>query len=176
MRSILTRIEVHGAREAFLSFKSFSTAAQHGMTKGLYQEAEKIMTAAKRQTPVDTGALRASGHVKLPEATPDGLRVEMGFGGPAGVGNQGSTNAVAVGYAIYVHERLDVHHRVGKARFLSDPTEAAIPGMRDRIAHQIHVVLEGSSTKYGRWSATIPSASELGGGRDWQLARGSLMG
>src|SRR5260221_90846 len=79
--------------------------------KVLFQEAEEIMSLAKPLTPVDHGFLRASGHVQLPVIEGEKVSVELGFGGVAGAGNQGSeTNESPVGYAVYVHENLAAHH------------------------------------------------------------------
>ena len=77
------------------------------------------MTDAKLQTPVDTGNLRASGHVTEPEIVNDSwLTVTLGFGGPAG---SGSGQNQDVGYAVYVHEDLSKHHPIGHAKFLELP-------------------------------------------------------
>ena len=78
------------------------------LAQGVYEAAQTIMLDAKDGCPVDTGNLRASGHV-IPN-TPDeaisgdGVAYQLGFGGPAGAGNQNETNSEAVGYAVIVHE------------------------------------------------------------------------
>jgi hypothetical protein len=84
-------------------------AVKEACTQTLEQAAEEIMTRAKELCPVDTGALRASGHVQAPVDDAGGVSVELGFGGPAAP------------YAVYVHENLDAHHTVGQAKFLEDP-------------------------------------------------------
>lgn len=71
----------------------------------LTAEAELIMTDAKKNTPVDTGTLRSSGIVT---PRPADHRVDLSFGGAASA------------YAAIVHERLDVHHPVGEAKFLEN--------------------------------------------------------
>ena len=74
----------------------------------LLTNGEVIMTDAKLRTPVDTGTLRASGFVALVDKGAMPKKVELSFGGAAGA------------YAIYVHERLDVYHPVGEAKFLEN--------------------------------------------------------
>lgn len=91
----------------------------------LHQEHEEIMTEAKRETPVDTGALRSSGHVNPPEIKGDVVVSEGGFGGPAAP------------YAVIVHERLDVNHPNGKAKFYEDPLNRARNGMEGRLAERM---------------------------------------
>lgn len=102
------------------------------------------MTAAKRITPVATpelsgysgGALRASGHVKLPEVEPGGITVELGFGG------------AAAPYAVYVHEippppqkspkgRSARHNPPTQWKYLETPLKAAVAGMLGRLANRV---------------------------------------
>lgn len=109
----------------------------------LFIEGEQTIGAGKQETPVDHGPLRASGHVQLPEVTPREVSVELGFGGPAGSGNQGDTNDEDVGYAVHVHEDMTAHHTVGNAKFLENPVKARQPGMPDRVARRVN---QGATT------------------------------
>lgn len=103
----------------------------------LNRQAEFIMTKAKRLTPVKDGHLRASGQVLLDE-NPEKFRVTLGFGGPAGIGNQGTnTNRKAVGYALIQHEALEFKHTVGQAKFLERPLLEAIPKIAKKIAEDV---------------------------------------
>jgi len=87
----------------------------------LYQSAEIVMTAAKELTPVDTGALRASGHVQEPKIEGGTVSVELGFGGPS------------VDYAEIVHEDLNANHAVGQAKFLEQPFMQMQPEIQKRL-------------------------------------------
>lgn len=99
----------------------------------LVAEAEIEMTEAKRRTPVKTGALRASGHVGGPFNRTGGVvEVVMGFGGPA------------VSYAATVHERLDVFHRNGQAKYLESVLLESVPYLAQRIANRIRAGLGAS--------------------------------
>lgn len=94
----------------------------------LYQEAEAIMAIAKTRTPVDTGALRASGYTAPPDVSGDTISVELGFGGAASE------------YAVFVHERFDLKHAPGTGpKFLEDPLKEAAPGLADRLAKRIEL-------------------------------------
>lgn len=92
----------------------------------LVSEAELLMTKAKMLTPVDTGALRASGHVQAPVVEGGKVSVTLGFGG------------AAEAYAVPVHERMDVHHPVGQAKFLETPVREwesdGVKRLADRLA------------------------------------------
>jgi hypothetical protein len=88
----------------------------------LYREGERIMTAAKLRTPVDTGALRSSGLVSAPVTVGQSITVTLSFGGPA------------VPYALIVHEDLTARHVVGEAKYLEKSVREALPGLDARLA------------------------------------------
>lgn len=124
------RALVFGVDEVLVTLAQVGGRATQAVAGALVAEGEQIMGKAKELCPVDTGALRASGHVSEPTETPAGaVIVLLGFGGPA------------ASYAVYVHERLDVHHPNGQAKFLSTPAEAAAPGMSARIAARVREAL-----------------------------------
>lgn len=91
----------------------------------LYQEAQIEMTEAKRRTPVDTGALRASGMVHQPQMLGRDISVALTFG------------SVAIGYAVRVHEDLDAFHTVGQAKFLESTLNESRAHLPSRIARRI---------------------------------------
>ena len=113
----------------------------------LYREAERIMTASKKQVPVDTGALRSTGHIREPEVSGNMVSVVLGYGGPAGAGlkprkGKRSKRVIDnVGYAVYVHEKLNAKHHVGGAKFLEKPMLEAQKGMDDRLAREIAAII-----------------------------------
>ena len=89
---------------------------------GLYQEGELVMARSVRRTPVDTGNLRASAHVKRPETS----------GGKSTV-----TVAYGTDYAIYVHEILTNEHPVGQAKFLESAVKEGMPGFIGRMKKRV---------------------------------------
>ncbi len=91
-------------------FEHAETFLNQFVAPALYQRANLIMTEAKRLTPVDTGALRASGHVDEPSVKGAEISVALGFNTP---------------YAIPVHENLTARHPVGQAKYLEEPMLAA---------------------------------------------------
>ena len=106
-------------KEITEGLKKWGARAIPALGRALYEEAEVTMTQAKRNTPVLTGAMRASGHVLPPTYSLHEVTVTLGFGGPAGSGNHaGETNKTDVGYAIVVHENLSARHIVGGAKYL----------------------------------------------------------
>ena len=155
-------LEIKGLEQMTARLRALATVAPRAAGAALYREGERIMTDAKQRTPVDTGALRASGHVLPPTQTMNGIEVILGFGGPAGIGNQGETNKDDVGYAVYVHEDLTASHEkklskkeaakrgsafgdIGEAKFLEKAIMAAAPGFAERVAADAREELERAS-------------------------------
>ena len=154
-------IEITGFPKLEAALKRLGAEAPRLAGGVLYREAERIMTAAKKRTPVDLGNLRASGHVALPVITQTTASVTMGFGGPAGSGNHGGeTNRESVGYAVYVHEDLTASHvkvlskkeaalrgsatgAIGEAKFLEKAADEARKGMDVRLAADLRRDIEG---------------------------------
>ena len=119
----MARTVVIGAKAVERKLARLGRDAPRILARGTYEAAETIMTAAKEGTPVDTGNLRASGHVQpanLSAAlTPTGPQFVLGFGGPAGAGSvRGDSNAKPVGYAVWVHESGPRAGGVGRRKFL----------------------------------------------------------
>ncbi len=122
-------IEMQGGDKLLSLLKKIGYIPQ-SLPSILFQEGESIMSASKAEVPVDLGNLRATGHVQAPVVTSQSVEVLLGYGGPA------------VDYAIVVHENLEAHHTVGKAKYLEDPALRAAKGMGQRIATRIKA-LEG---------------------------------
>lgn len=71
--------------------------------KAVDQFGQHVLGDAQQLTPVKTGALKASGSTEPAEVRGGVIGKRIGFG---------------VFYAIFVHERLDLHHAQGQAKFL----------------------------------------------------------
>ena len=158
--SVTINIDTRGFEKFQSVLRGLGAAAYSFAGGALFREAERIMTAAKRRTPIETGNLRASGHVALPVVGAGGVGVMMGFGGVAGSGNHGGeTNKEDVGYAVYVHENLTASHvktlskkeaarrgsatgEIGQAKFLENAVNEARRGMDARLAADVRREIE----------------------------------
>ena len=100
-------------------------AAQKALARALFLEGEQIMGKSKRLVPVDTGALRASGHVQLPVIRGKKVTVVLGYGG------------AAAPYAVFVHEKQARHNPPTQWKYLEQPLNEAIPGMAGRLARRM---------------------------------------
>lgn len=99
----------------FQQIRALESKVQRELPTAINRESERLMTMAKRLTPVDTGTLRASGRVEGPDFDLGGRVVfHLAYGGPA------------IGYALRVHEDLMMHHTVGMAKFLETPVREEV--------------------------------------------------
>ena len=120
--------ELRGVAEMAAKVRAISAKYPDDVARALYREAQIEMTEAKRQTPVDTGVLRASGHVQDPIHAGKHISVTLAFGGAAET------------YALIVHEDLEAFHRIGNAKFLEGPLKQSAPYMAARVAARIRFV------------------------------------
>lgn len=87
---------------------AFKTSSMQIITQAVVEHAEKVMGWSKQMVPVDTGALRASGRVRV-KVSDAGVIAELAYG------------SASVEYALRVHEDLNAVHRVGNAKYLERP-------------------------------------------------------
>lgn len=136
-------LELQGSQKLMSVLEKLGTQGPQSMAGALFREANYLMTDAKRQTPVDQGPLRASGHVEEPVIDGSTVSVTVGFGGPAGIGNhENETNDKDVGYAVYVHEDLTARHDDGNAKYLENPALERSRTMEGRLAKDMKHDLE----------------------------------
>lgn len=143
------KFRLEGVEKLQRAIKHWGDAAFDALEKGLYQEAERIMAKSKTLCPVDTGALRSSGHVQLPVVGDKRVSIQFGYGGVAGASSPSTVKKFTgkagrvvkrgeqIGYAVWVHEDLTKFHPVGQAKFLEEPYVAAARSMPKRLAQVI---------------------------------------
>lgn len=79
---------------------------------------EDIMKESLRQVPRDTETLANSAFYNIQKAKDYGYEAILGYGGSA---INPKTGVPVMDYAVVVHEDLEAHHPIGKAKFLEDP-------------------------------------------------------
>jgi hypothetical protein len=97
------------------------------VTAALFQETEVEVKEVKRRTPVDTGTLRNTVRQVGPRKEGRKIITFIAAGGPAAP------------YAIYVHEDLDVFHKVGQAKFIESVIMESRPYLAARVARRIEL-------------------------------------
>jgi Bacteriophage HK97-gp10, putative tail-component len=125
MAEKLISVEVKGLDKVIANLQATGPEITQALAAALFMEAEATMAESKLEVPVDTGALRASGTVKMPVINPDSVTVEMGYGG------------AAAPYAVFVHEDLTKHHPNGNAKFLEGPANRRASGMAERVGKKL---------------------------------------
>ena len=118
-------VKIKGIKEVKKRLKEYPFRTLKALGKALYEESQVILGESKKQCPVDTGTLRSTGHVDEPKYTRSSVDIQIGYGG------------ASAPYAIYVHERLDLRHKVGKAKFLEDPVKEALPKLPSSISERM---------------------------------------
>jgi hypothetical protein len=100
--------------------------AESAATRAINKAAQHTIGQAQKLAPVDTGALKASG-TALPAENQDGrITATIGF----------NTN-----YAAAVHERLDVHHDQGQAKYLEVPLRQMDAKLTDFVKEEVRKAL-----------------------------------
>lgn len=129
-------IELKGIKELSKIVNNGGDKALKAMAKGLYLEATMAFNESQTLVPVDTGILRASGHVNSPKIDNDSVEITIAYGGPA------------TPYAIFVHERIyapsgkKVYHRPPtRAKFLETPVKRRAKGMGGRLTQLVKLEL-----------------------------------
>jgi hypothetical protein len=100
------------------------------MARAIFQELSVVMTKSKTMCPVDTGALRGSGHVEEPIIEGGLVSARIGY---------------SANYAWYVHELIDNYHAPPtQAKFLEVPLVDALPDMLTRIIERTEMIVAGA--------------------------------
>lgn len=119
-------LELKGREEMERAMRVLGEKGTTAMGASLFAEGQRVMNAAKGLAPVQTGVLKTSGLVLLPEITSDGVSVTLGFGGAAS------------DYAEVQHEELSYYHKPPtQAKFLEQPLLEAAQDMGFRIAKDL---------------------------------------
>ena len=123
--------ELKGVPEVLGTLKKIEGKLPRNVGRALYEEALIEQKESMARTPVEFGTLRNSHETSFPSYKGDEVSVEIKVGGPAAP------------YAVAVHERLDVHHKAGQAKFLESTLLGSAKYMLQRIATRLEI-LEGA--------------------------------
>ena len=111
----------------------------------LFREANLIITAAKKITPVNFGNLKSTGVADIPDISRHNISVRLGFGGtagPKGFPNPEKIQGDNVGYAAIVHENArKVTFKSGQDHYLSTPFNEKIGDIQLRLGIKINAAM-----------------------------------
>jgi|GEM_PF-2638308 len=138
-------IKVTGIKNVQAKILGGKSSGVQAMKAALVKEAEQMMALSKPLVPVVTGTLRASGHVQLPMQAFGTVLVELGYGGAAAPyaanvhenPRAGKTGGVSPRGAPYSRTQGGKPtwstHSNGQWKYLEQPFNKQVPGMRARI-------------------------------------------
>jgi hypothetical protein len=127
----MPEVKIEGVEKLISQLRALNQDIPGAVGRGLYRGGQKVMAISQeRYVPVDTGALRSSGHVTEPAASPSGVSITLGYGGPA------------AGYAIFVHENLNAKHTTGQAKYLETPLNENLGEIEREIVGELNRLME----------------------------------
>lgn len=115
---------VTGAAELLAKLERLRVDAPKAASAGGMAWAQRVMARSQALVPIDTGELKASGYVRLGP----GGKVEIGYSAP---------------YALAVHERLNVRHRQGQAKYLEAAVDAERPSLKFTLIGALKALVKG---------------------------------
>lgn len=132
-----------GGRAAFnIEYSEFAKSlevllsrVERGTKKATRQACEEILAESLRQVPRDTNTLAKSAFYEI-HGKYRNFTAIIGYGGNGDPTNP-KTGRPASDYMVVVHEDLQAHHPVGKAKFLEDPVREYQRKMRQTYARAI---------------------------------------
>lgn len=126
MSKSLGAVKLRGWQKTKDRLDRIKRSAPRAVIIGMMALGEEIMAESVKRTPVDTGRLRQTAYVAPPRLAGD-WTVELGYGAT---------------YAAAVHERTEVSHATGEAKFLENAV--ASKGARGlwRIVERAEAFLE----------------------------------
>lgn len=132
-------VSVSGLRKVARNLKLAEEKLISTTGRALYAEGRELIQAAAEEVPKDTLALLKSRYVTPPIRSRGEIKVMCGFGTDKVINPK--TKQPTSQYALAVHERLDVYHPVGKAKYLEDPMRRLKPELEKKIADRVAQML-----------------------------------
>lgn len=112
-------IELRGVDEMVKNLRAQAARYPEAAAGALYEEGLGVDADMVPRIPVDTGRVRSTHYVAPPKREGDEVYVEVGVG---------------TDYAVPLHERTEVPHAVGEAKFLEHALYTRSSGMLGRLA------------------------------------------
>ena len=125
--------------------ESIAANASRVLERAVKEVANEIIETAVERTPELTGALKSTGRATI-VTEGDSIESEFRFGGQTNSGEAfraGSGAPGFVNYAVAVHERTEVFHDEGQAKFLESTLNEAAPHWTKSVAAHAKRLLDG---------------------------------
>jgi len=133
----MTICDILGVSDVLKSVQDKTDKVNAEIQKKLTSAAGELIARSTRLTPIETGELRARTFIDKPQLEDGAWLVNCGYEKNSmaypktgeGTGNE---------YAVYVHERMDLKHKVGQAKFL----ETAFKDFEDEMLEYLRPAAE----------------------------------
>jgi len=112
------KVKVEGGDKVAKNLRKQHLGYNGAVAAALYQLGLMVDSKATKRVPVDTNTLRRSHYVAPPTGMPRPV-VEIGFG---------------TDYAVPVHERVEVFHKVGGPLYLKSSFDEVLSGFKRKFA------------------------------------------
>jgi len=130
------QIDFTGLAAAAAGLDALPVTMGQGFKTALKGWADDVLARSQALVPVNTGRLKSTGQVMGPEMKDGSWEVHIGYG-----------DRKTAWYAQVVHERLDVRHPVGKAKFLEIPLNENLKVLDQALAAVIEAALGKAGDK-----------------------------
>lgn len=128
-------ISTQGIKDIAANLDIAEDLIHNALRKALYAEGRLLIDEAGQEVPKDTRALYNSRFVAPPNTGKEGIKLTCGFGTASTI--NAKTKEPTSNYALIVHERLDVVHPNGKAKFLEDPANRLKSKLEANLAARV---------------------------------------
>lgn len=123
-------IDLEQLAKAQSGLASMPATIGQGFKTALREFAEDVLARSQALVPVNTGRLKSTGQVNGPELKNGSLEVHIGYG-----------DRRTAFYAAIVHERLDVRHPRGSAKYLEIPLNENLKQLDAALARVVETAL-----------------------------------
>lgn len=130
MSSNKSTLTIEGDTRLAANLKMYSKDMTEKVAKAMMDFGGEIMRQSIELAPIDTGELRARAFVEGPLLSKDGSEYLVVVGYEKHNAPTGTVEPKSRGnfYAVPVHERLNVNHPTGQAKFLEQPYKEMADG------------------------------------------------
>lgn len=121
-----------GAKELKGFFRRSPERLGWGLKKAALADIQEVMAESQGEVPVETGTLRDAAFIKQDSRG----NITFGYDGKH-LRPHGHSIVPTDEYMVAVHERLDVKHAEGKAKFLEDPVNRYQQRLEESLGNRV---------------------------------------
>lgn len=113
-------ITINGLDRLAAKLSVYAEDMNHAVSRGMAEFAGEIEAESVKLTPIDTGELRSRSYIHGPLYDQNNQQYSMIVGYERNIPAENL-------YAVSVHERVEIRHKVGQAKFLETALKTKMP-------------------------------------------------